>query len=134
MSLYVEQTTTGAQMTEEPGKKPIHNAAAGFKERRDNGRCSFVASADLVHVGSNSRLCARVTDIDRGGCYIDTLNPLAVGATIALRVSNADQSFTAHARVVYVQNGNGMGLAFTTADADQLRTLDQWLEGLDGTL
>jgi hypothetical protein len=121
-------------MAEGQLNETIKNVASSFNERRNNGRCSFVASADMVHINSNSRLAARTTDIDRGGCYIDTLNPLAVGTTLALRITKANQSFTAYAKVVYVQSGNGMGLAFTTADAGQLQTLDQWIAGLDATL
>jgi|SRR5271170_7040146 len=120
-------------MAEEQWKETIENAASNFNERRRNGRCSFIASAELVHINSNSRLAARTTDIDRGGCYIDTLNPLAAGATVALRISNANRSFKAYAKVVYAQSGNGMGLAFTTADERQLQTLDQWVAGLDAT-
>jgi hypothetical protein len=121
-------------MTEERWEKMIETAASNFGERRTNRRCSFIASAQLVDLNSNSRLAARTADIDRGGCYIDTLNPLPAGTTVMLRVRRENQSFKANAEVVYVQTGIGMGLAFIAAEAEQVRTLDQWIAGLDAAI
>jgi len=113
-------------VTEERREK---TAASNFGERRTNRRCSFIASAQLVDLNSNSRLVARTADIDRGGCYIDTLNPLPAGTTVLLRVRRENQSFKANAEVIFAQTGIGMGLAFIAAEAEQLRTLDQWVAG-----
>lgn len=118
-------------MVQERWKKTIEAAALNFKERRSNGRCFFVARAELVDLNSNSRLASRTADIDRGGCYIDTLNPLPVGTPVTLRVTKGNQSFKADAEVVYVQNANGMGLTFTATQAEELRILDLWMAGLD---
>ena len=43
------------------------------------------------------------------------------------------QSFRARAEVVYVQQGNGMGLAFAHAEAEQSRILERWIAGLSAT-
>lgn len=102
-------------------------------ERRNNGRCSFIAIAELVDLHSNSQLSARTTDLDRGGCYIDTINPLGVGTPVALQLQKDNQSFRARAEVVYVQQGNGMGLAFARAEAAQSQILEQWIAALGAT-
>jgi hypothetical protein len=109
-------------------------AASNFNERRNSGRGSFIVNAALVDLNSNSRLAARSADINRGGCYIDTLNPLPAGTTVTLRLTKENLSFRANAEVVYVQIGNGMGLAFTAAEAEQMRILDQWIAGLDAAM
>jgi len=119
-------------MAEERSKDTSETAASNFGERRNNRRCSFIASAQLVDLNSNSRLAARTADIDRGGCYIDTLNPLPAGTTVLLRVRRENELFKSNAEVVYAQTGIGMGLAFIAAEAEQLQTLDQWVGGFDG--
>jgi len=111
--------------------KTIENANAQFTEKRRNGRCPFVARAELMDLVSNSRFSTRTADIDRGGCYIDTLNPLPVGTPVTLQVTKESLSFRADAHVVYTQTAIGMGLAFNAAETEQLRILDRWLSAAD---
>jgi len=115
-------------------EKTLATGASGSQERRTSERCSFIASAEVVDLNSNSRLVARTADINRRGCYIDTLNPLTLGAAVTLRLGKENRSFSANAEVVYVQTGNGMGLAFTAAAAEQLEILNQWIAGLNSTV
>ncbi len=115
---------------EEGWKKVVQDSTT---ERRNNGRCPFIASAELVDLQSNSRLSARTMDLDRGGCYIDTINPLRVGTPVTLQLHKENRSFRTRAEVVYVQHGNGMGLAFANAEAEQSRILERWIAGLDAT-
>ena len=107
-------------------------SAAHIEDRRTNRRLTFIAIAELIDHTSNSRMVARTADIDRGGCYIDTLNPLPIGTTVTVRMTKENRSFKADAEVVYVQTGIGMGLAFTEAETEQLQNLDHWVAGLDG--
>jgi hypothetical protein len=44
------------------------------------------------------------------------------------------RSFEAQAKVVYAQNGMGMGLAFLSAQPDQLRVLERWIDELSGNI
>src|ERR1700730_4315893 len=118
------------QMAQELWKKKLEQAALNFRERRTGPRYSFAATAEVLEPQTNSRMPGRASDLDRGGCFIDTLNPFPAGTTLALRLSNENQSFRAKAEVAYVLTGMGMGLSFTTADAGQLRILDEWIAGL----
>ena len=70
---------------------------------------------------------ARLSDISRNGCYIDTINPFAKNAVVTLTITKDNDSFKTQSKVVYSKNGMGMGLLFTTADAEQLRVLGLWL-------
>ena len=117
-------------MVEELWKKTLEQAAANIRERRTGPRYSFAASAEVVEPQTNSRMPGRASDIDRGGCFIDTLNPFPAGTALMLRLSNENQSFRAQAEVAYVLTGMGMGLSFTIAEAEQLRTLEGWIAGL----
>lgn len=44
------------------------------------------------------------------------------------------RSFEAQAKVVYAQNGMGMGLAFLSAQPDQLKVLESWIGELSGNI
>jgi hypothetical protein len=121
-------------MTETRWQRTIENTTTAFSERRNNDRCSFIAHAELVDLDSNSRLSARTVDIDRGGCYIDTLNPLRVGTVVKLHLNKDDRSFNIRAEVVYAQHGNGMGLAFAPPEEEQSRTLEEWIARSDATV
>src|ERR1700693_6249599 len=75
-------------MVEELWKKTLEQAASNIRERRTGPRYSFVAGAEFVDVQTNSRMPGRASDLDRGGCFIDTLNPFPVGTALTLRLTN----------------------------------------------
>jgi hypothetical protein len=49
-------------------------------ERRDFPRYSITASAEATDVKSQTRIKARISDLGRWGCYVDTLNPFVVAS------------------------------------------------------
>ncbi len=102
-------------------------------ERRTHPRYPCTAAAEIVDSGSGARINGRTSDIGRGGCYVDTLNPLPVGSVVKIRLTKESQSFVAQAKVVYAMSGLGMGLAFTSADPEQLWTLQRWITELGRT-
>jgi hypothetical protein len=104
------------------------------QERRASVRYPFTASADVVDLESSARLAARTSDLARGGCFVDTISTFPVGTGVAIRLTYERKSFEAKARVVYAQQGMGIGLAFTTVEPDQLWVLEKWLGALSGQL
>lgn len=104
------------------------------QERRASVRYPFTAEADVTDLQSSARLSARTSDLARGGCFIDTISTFPVGTSVSLRLTNERKTFEAKARVVYAQQGMGMGLAFTTPEPDQLWILEKWLGRLSGEL
>jgi hypothetical protein len=100
------------------------------QERRQHPRYPFSASAEAVHLQADTRLNGRVSDVGRGGCYIDTINPFPVGADVKLRVMKGETSFVAQGRVLYAAPGMGMGLAFTKIEPERIHVLEQWLREL----
>jgi hypothetical protein len=91
-------------------------AGAAAQERRGYPRYPFSASAEAVHIQADTRLSGRVSDLGRGGCYVDTINPFPVGADVKIRIVKDNASFVPPAQVVYASSGMGMGLAFTKID------------------
>jgi hypothetical protein len=101
-------------------------------DKRSCPRYPFSPAAEAVDVLADSRINGRLSDIARNGCYMDTISPFASKTDVMLTITRDNQSFRTHARVVYEQIGMGMGLAFTTAEPEQLRQLGRWLGELGG--
>src|SRR5580704_13975989 len=101
-------------------------------EKRSCPRYPFSPAVEALDLEADTRIMGRLSDISRNGCYVDTINPFAKDAPVTLTISRDNQSFKTQAKVVYSKMGMGMGLLFTTAEPDQLRTLGSWLHELSG--
>lgn len=101
-----------------------------FGQRRTVPRYSLIATAEVIEPGSDARMSGRISEISRKGCYLDILNTLPMDSKLQLRITRDQGSFTTMARIIYVQEGIGMGLAFVDPAQDQLRILDSWLAEL----
>lgn len=63
---------------------------------------------------------------------MDTISPFLAATAVTLTIRKGSESFKTQAKVVYSQIGMGMGLLFTTAEAEELRMLGMWLGELAG--
>jgi PilZ domain len=99
-------------------------------ERRTHPRYPCTSTAEIVDTGSGARILGRTSDISRGGCYVDTINPFPVGTLVKIQLTKDEQSFVALGTVVYGMSGLGMGLMFTSVDPEQLRALQRWITEL----
>jgi hypothetical protein len=102
------------------------------RERRAGARHPFTASVEVMEVSSSTRIQARTSDVDRGGCFVDTMNSFAVGTVVMLSISRQNRSFKTRAKVVHSEVGMGMCLAFANTESSELWTLEQWLAELSG--
>src|SRR5208282_6580734 len=107
-------------------------APANPLEKRSCPRYPFSPEVEVVDVQSVMRLRARLADISRNGCYVDTINPFAKDSAVTLTITRDNLSFKTQAKVVYSNVGMGMGLLFTTAEPHQLQVLGKWLSELSG--
>src|SRR5712692_6079677 len=96
-------------------------------DRRGAQRHAFSADAEVTDLRSGLKLSARVSDLSLKGCFIDTLNPYAVGTAVRLRLLKGKDVFEVRAIVSYRQAGFGMGVAFTGLAAEQQAKLKDWL-------
>jgi hypothetical protein len=90
-------------------------------------RYTFIASTELTDSASTVRLSARITEISRKGCYVDTLNTLPVGTPLKMKILRDSGTFITTGKTIYVHDRIGMGVAFTDSLPDQLEVLDCWL-------
>jgi hypothetical protein len=99
-------------------------------ERRRAPRYPIIADAVVTEIASDTQLPAKTSDLSVGGCFLDMLNPSPEGTEIEVRISYADTTFTACGRVVFTFPHMGMGVMFTSVEANQRLVLQKWLEGL----
>lgn len=124
-TMTVTESTAG---TVESSVQPV------FVEHRLGPRYQLTATVDLVDLKSRTRVQARTSDLSGGGCYVDTTSPFPVETTVKMRLKKDNRSFEVEARVVYSLVGMGMGLAFTSADPEQVAVLKRWIGELSGEL
>jgi len=98
-----------------------------YSERRTVPRFTLIAAAEMVEPTSGVHMAGRVSEISRKGCYVDLLNTLPTGTLIQLRVSRDQGAFACIGKIIYAQEGMGMGVAFIDLQPDQLKTLESWL-------
>ena len=67
-------------MISEP--KNVGSRGVSSIERRKHSRYSFSAAVELMEMRSAARIQGRLSDLGRGGCYIDTISPFGVGAEV----------------------------------------------------
>jgi PilZ domain len=120
-------------MLDDCKKFGLASVASVPAERRNHPRYPCTAAAEVVDTQSGARINGRTSDIGRGGCYVDALNPFPVGSVVKIRLTKDEQTFVAQAKVAYAAVGLGMGLMFTSAEPEQMWTLEKWLAELGGT-
>jgi hypothetical protein len=102
-------------------------SGTSYGTRRTVPRYSLIATAEIIEPVSDTRFSGRISEISRKGCYIDLLNPLPIQTVIQVRVSRDRGTFESPGKIIYVQDGMGMGVGFVNTPAEQLKTLDSWL-------
>jgi hypothetical protein len=107
--------------------EPIRETSRAESERRGAKRSSFIAPVELLDMRAGSRIHARIADLSLGGCYVDTLNPLPVGAAVRLQVRRGDDVLDVLASVSSRIAGSGMGLVFAEITPAQRALLKTWL-------
>jgi hypothetical protein len=113
-------------------KSTFARSPMGTTERRSGVRQACTAAAEITELHTHARVIGRTYDIDRGGCFIDSIATFPQGAPVALRLTKDNQTFVATAKVVFAQAGMGMSLAFTGAEPEQLWIIENWI-GAHGT-
>ena len=99
-------------------------------ERRCASRAPFIAPVEMVEMRTGSRIQARTSDLSPQGCYVDTLNPLPVGAAVRLQIQRRGKVLDVLAHVSSRHAGSGMGLVFAEVAPAQSSLLASWLEEL----
>ena len=102
-------------------------ASAAPSERRCATRSPFIAPIEMVEMRTGSRIQARTSDLSLQGCYVDTLNPLPIGAAVRLQIQRAGMTLDVLANVSSRHAGSGMGLVFGEIAETQRAIVESWL-------
>lgn len=120
-------------MSETFSKKSSNRAAAAEKiERRARLRYQLTATAEVTELNTGARFFTRTNDLSEGGCFVDSLAALPAGSQIRVHLSKGEQIFEAIGKVIYSQQGLGMGIAFAEVDPKQRAVLHCWLAQVSG--
>lgn len=110
--------------------KKSFKGVANAEDRRQHMRHTLSATAEVVDIASGSRLPTRAADLNKGGCYLDLLNPLPVGSKVRVHINWEGTELICAAVVRDSQPGMGMGIAFTDLDDARRALLDSWIARL----
>lgn len=113
-------------------KKLESSSRVSSVERRKHPRYPFSATAEVVEIGSGARIQGRISDLGRGGCYIDSMSPFGLGSEVKIRIVDNSRTFVAQGKVVFASAGMGMGLMFTATEPEHVPILERWLAELSG--
>jgi len=100
----------------------------GAKERRAHRRHAMAAPAVVMQGDASQPVPALLVDLSRGGCFLETDRPLALGTVTQIEVMKDAETFQARAKVVFSAPNKGMGLEFTTVGPQEFKTLGSWLD------
>ena len=110
-------------------------AEASFSVKRGNPRFKLFADAEAT-LRDGTSILGQLTELSSGGCYIHTIEPMAIGTPFQLRICDGIRSCELRGRAVYVHHSGhgvsifGIGVRFDSMAADQRSRLDAWLREL----
>jgi len=90
-------------------------------------RLTSPPEVEILHDESSTPVKARLGDLSRGGCYVETECLLSLGTEVTITLNKSGDQVRAQARVVRASPNNGLALAFTSMEGDGFRILDSWL-------
>jgi len=111
---------------------PSNPAGGGgqYTNNREVPRFTLIATAILREPETDTKIAGRISELSRKGCYVDTLINLPEGTKLEVHISRDQGVFETSGKIVYVQPGMGMGVAFVDVPAEHLKILDSWLAEL----
>lgn len=106
-------------------------------EQKNRRRCPrYPLITEIQYVCNSPLITARITDICAGGMFIDTLNPLVVGATLKFKLKLPEdppgKPIIGEARVTWKQETVGMGVVFTRMSKEDWDRLQLFVKKLGG--
>jgi hypothetical protein len=97
-------------------------------ERRLFPRYSIVGTAEIWEQGYNFSNRGTVTDISLSGCYVQMLNPMAIGQKLRFILTLGKTTFEGDAVVVNQHPSLGMGIDFENLSSDQQKSLNACIQ------
>lgn len=102
-------------------------------ERRAHPRFSARVPVEVHSEGNDTPLYSTTSDISLGGCYIESMYPLPVGASLDLKLQISD-TLLAAGKVVTSHPQVGNGIEFTRMLPEDREQLGEFLESVENEL
>lgn len=99
-------------------------------DRRKHPRYPVSGGAEIRQQGVDARIWARLTDISRGGCYLEIMSPLPVLTYVNVVLTLEEQRLQAKGQVVVAHPNFGMGIQFIDLSPAERQMLEGWLAAL----
>lgn len=106
------------------------DAGARHAQKRSVPRYPLIAAVEIFEPLSGIRLDGRTTEIAANGCYVEVGNPLSPNTVVQVRIRRDRRDLRAWARVAYVHENSGMGLAFLGSLTNELPIIADWIRDL----
>jgi hypothetical protein len=101
-----------------------------YKDRRLTPRYSFVADIEVTDVESEARIKGRVKDLSLSGCGVKTFSFFPKGRRVRIKLFHGGGYIEALGTVAYGRLELGMGVEFTSVEAEDERILAGWIAEL----
>ena len=102
-------------------------------DNRDFERRSFIA--EIRYVSNSPELTARISDISVGGLFVDTVNPLDLGAAVKFRLllpgSAGGREIEGEGKVTWRQETVGMGIQYTRMRREDWEAISSYIASLE---
>jgi hypothetical protein len=85
------------------------------------------ASAHVRDLGAGSEQVVVTSDVSARGCFVKTIQPLAKGSHVRVRITHKGEEFAALAKVTENVRPDGMGMEFIEIEPRDRAILDGWL-------
>jgi hypothetical protein len=89
---------------------------------------SFQCDHRTNRLGVRVEVRGQTNDLSLFGCHVDTLNPMAVGSRVRIRISHVSGVFTALGRVAHAGTKGNMGVYFTSIEPTNQLMLEKWVD------
>jgi len=90
-------------------------------------RLSSPPEVEILRVEGGTPVKARLRDLSRGGCFVETDSSLSFGTELTVTLKKSGDHVRAQARVIRAFPNEGLALAFTSMEGEGFRILDSWM-------
>lgn len=125
------QDSTKAPFRPMPGPGKPQSPAATGDGRRQHMRLRTVGGIELKQVGTQQPYWGHIGDLSRGGCYVETIQPLPVDTFVQVLIRAEGAEFRSAGLVRTSHPHVGMGLCFSEMDHDNRIILEGIIERLE---
>jgi len=101
-----------------------------YEIARRTPRYHFAVDVIVTDIQRKVRITGRTNTFGLFGCGMNTLEPLAQGTSVRVRMTHQSAEVKALGMVVYARPGVGMGISFIEIDKKDERLLELWIQEL----